>query len=154
MGKRQPFIIFLATIVTGLYVGFQVNDALNAKYAQSASVSKYLEQEEKPYDSASRHREARIKMKKEIESAFDTYMSYNFGSVNRYHDVLDTEAIIAKEERFFIIQSKKAAYDQQVKSFFNVSLEHFRGTESGSRVNQVWLVDRDFTVLEKYRVDD
>lgn len=155
MGKREPIIIFMLMVVTGLYVGFKVNDALFAKYVQAAPVSSNLGQE-KPNDSVTQLREARNQKKKEIESAFNKYMSYNFGDLNRYHAVLDTQAIIAKEEKFFIIQSKKAAYNQQVKSFFDVCVaQHFSGTESdpGSRVNQVWLVDKDFTVLEKDRVD-
>ncbi|RXZ01620.1 hypothetical protein [Fictibacillus sp. S7] len=150
--KRGVFFFFMAfIIVTGLCTGMKVNQLLFAKYEDNETSPAGLIVA--GVDPKQLEREAKSQMKQDIEEEFRASMSYTFGDLKRYHSVLDTQAVLAKKETFFIIQSKNESYNEQVERFFTVSLDHF-STEADPerRVHQVWLVDKDFTILKKQKI--
>ncbi|SDN07105.1 hypothetical protein SAMN04488137_3360 [Fictibacillus solisalsi] len=151
MKRGLLFLLMTFIIVTGLFTGLKINQLLFETYEDNeTSPLGVTVNEENPKQLG---REAKNQLKLDIEEEFRSSMFYTFGDLNRYHSVLDTQAVLGKKETFFIIRSKNEAYNQQVERFFTVSLDHFnKEADPVRRVHQIWLVDKDFTILKKQRV--
>ncbi|MDN4524101.1 hypothetical protein [Fictibacillus fluitans] len=149
--KRGLFFFMAFIIAAGLCTGLKVNQLLFAKYEENETspVGATIE----TVKSKQLERDAKSKIKRDIEDEFRISMSDTYGDLARYHSVLDTQAVLAKKETFFIIRSKNEAFNEQVERFFAVSLNHF-STEADPnlRVHQVWLVDKDYTIIKKQKV--